>query len=118
MRLSWITFSNYQKRIWDIEYQGCKIHLVFVVRDTPAWHPSNRIEVSWSTDKFKGAKFHLRRFPLHGTKWKEVFVELRKSLAYGLNPAAKAATDRLLELNKGQNKPHPIHRRSSTCGKL
>lgn len=116
--MGWIKFSNYSKRIWDITYMGDKIHLTFVMRESDISPLLDRIEVSWSADRFKGARFSIVPFTAIDTSWKLVFQALRKSLAYGLNPAARAATDRLLELNKNPNKPHPIHRRSSTCGKL
>lgn len=108
--MSWINFSSYRKRIWNIEYRGSKIHLVFKHVYGSKWRRSNSfVEVTWSTSKFRGVKFNFLH-PFDKDKyWPEViFVNLRRSLAYGLNQNTREVTDRLLQVDP--NKPHPIHK--------
>lgn len=112
--MSWMEFSNYDKRIWDINFQDNKIHLAIVVKLKR--HTSPYVEVTWTADKFRNVKFsfrspyrykHRKGYDRTGVDWKIVFSKLRISLAYGLNQSSRAVTDRLLQV--GKNQPHPIH---------
>ena len=104
--MAWMRFSSYKKRIWDIQYQGSEIHIVFVIRKKSYWGP--RVEVKWTTSKFKSVAFSFECPYKHYPKWDEVFAHLRRSLTYGLNQSTRQVTDIMLGVQK--DKPHPIHR--------
>jgi hypothetical protein len=81
-----------------------------------------RVDVLWSTDRFKSVKFEVAERIEHPwgddrkVPYRELFRKLRVSLSLGLNPKARDAANALMHIDK--DKPHPIHRMIRTSRSL